>query len=198
MTSPTPESFWRAFKKAIASGTQDLPVGVTKREAYESDSLWTRLAIGAAKAACEELGLESSQEYFRVDLIGFTRGAHHRDGDEFRWYDWHLKVAFEHENTKEWRDELCKLAHLAADLCVLVSYYGPGENIEELLGEALDVLGDRMTRVQGREWLLAFGPNIHEYRANPDASFKAFTMGHDGQLVPLQEETPLRPGDWQS
>jgi hypothetical protein len=103
-----------------------------------------------------------------------------------------MRVAFEVESSTHWKDELCKLAHIVSDLCVLAAYQAHATWLaEDALQEYLVDLGDRVTRVPGREWLFIFGPK-------PDKLFdpwRAFTLDKHRHLVPLTDETPLRGCD---
>jgi hypothetical protein len=105
--SITPEKFWRHYKQELRT------TGSWKT--YQSNRSWTQIAKTAAIATCERLGLKTGREYFRLDAIGYTQ----RKSDRFHW---DLRVAFEVENSGDWRDESCKLSHIIADLRVLVAY----------------------------------------------------------------------------
>ena len=189
-------SFWQEFQKSLQGGISELGSNAEKWRTYCSDSLWTKVAVEAAKLAVEGMDLESQREYYKVDLIGFEKGEKWKDL-KFGGYDWWLKVAFEHENSNQWRDELCKLTHLAADLCVLVTYHGGiDDDIRSELSGALEVMGDRMTRVPGRGWLFVFGPNVTRCKADRNACFKAFTLNDDGELVSLADASEVSPGTW--
>ncbi len=97
-----------------------------------------------------DLKLKAQTEYLRIDAIGYESKA---------LFDWTLRIAFEHENRDTWPDELCKLAHVAADLLVIVSYTRHDESmIKEKLQEEVDKRKDRMDRVRDSKWLFVFGP----------------------------------------
>src|SRR5687768_5576192 len=100
----TPEQFWESYRE------QTRLLGSWR--CYQSNNEWTEVAKRAAEKACNVLGLVSSREYLRVDVIGYAELARSR-------HDWHLRVAFEVENGADWKDELCKLSHVVADLCVV-------------------------------------------------------------------------------
>ena len=194
MTHLSPDLFWQALRKALQNSEKYSDA--EKWEAYRSDSLWTKVAIAAAESACHDLDLLTQREYFKVDLIGYTRRQN--EIVKFKGYNWDLKVALEHENNSvHWRDELCKLTHLVADLCVLISYYGPDESVEEELTEAFEVMGNRMNRVPGREWLFVFGPNIAACEADKNASFRVFALGKNNEPIALLDAEKLTPTDWQ-
>ena len=89
-------------------------------EAYQNDTRWTSVVMKVAKKTCKELELETSTEYYRVDLIGYRWEEPGVQGN------WWLDVAYEHENKDTWWSELCKLCYVAADLRVISSYYKLG------------------------------------------------------------------------
>jgi hypothetical protein len=142
--SPTPiraEDFWQYYKTELRKRGSQV--------AYHSRPAWTRIAKDAAKATCESLGLLTSSEYYRLDVLGY-------DQCKDRHHDWNARVAFEVENTAHWKDELCKLSHIVADLCVLATYQSHKRwRSEEALDEYLLILGDRVCRIADRKWLFA-------------------------------------------
>ena len=166
--------FWKAYREALRQeGT---------REKYCDSKRWTAVAVPAAMSVCaESFGLNIDKEYLRLDVIGWERHAEH---------DWSLRIAYEHENDwRTWREELCKLAHVVADLCVLSSYYADEKQIGAELHEAVDRLKERLLRVEDRQWLFVFGPRSD----SPNLPFQAFSLDDKGQVVPLPDDTPLRP-----
>ena len=86
----TPEAFWADYKEYLRKH------GCL--EAWKSDRVWTKLALHAAEHACESLGYRTQREFLRVDVIGYE-GA---DPD----CDWHLRVAYENENSCRWRADI--------------------------------------------------------------------------------------------
>jgi hypothetical protein len=66
-------------------------------------------------------GLETSKEYYRIDLTGWRQLREKIKADipgggsyDFQPYLWDLEVAIEHENNdKLWMDEVIKLSHIA-------------------------------------------------------------------------------------
>ena len=176
---PTPQQFWDLYREELRKRGS--------KEAFESEPRWTALVTGIAKDVCEKMGLFLHPEYFRVDVI-----AYDGEGD-----DWWIRVAFEHENSPRWRDELCKLAHVVADLRVLATFYDDNDNSKEPdprseLQRAVTNLGERILRVPDAQWLFIFGPR----RSYANTRFFAYTLERNGQLHPLDEEDPLNPEDW--
>ncbi|MFI5380392.1 MAG: hypothetical protein ACHRHE_13920 [Tepidisphaerales bacterium] len=178
MSPPTPSTFWQLYKAELRSRGS--------WSAYQTNPpLWTQIAKDAAIAACDRLGLETSKEYFRLDVLGYdeNRSARH---------DWNVRVAFEVENTADWKDELCKLSHIVADLCVLAAYeWHKGWSAKEALVEYLDTLGERVHRVPGRQWLFIFGP------CGKDLSepWTAYAFNDNRELISVDEGVLLRGAD---
>jgi hypothetical protein len=176
----TPSSFWQIYKAQIQqSGSW---------EKYHSSPQWTVIAKDAAIATCEKLGLKTSKEYFRLDVLGYDEcvGVHH---------DWNARVAFEVENSAHWKDELCKLSHIVADLCVLAAYQWHKKwTAEESLSEYLLTLGDRALRVPGRQWLFIFGP----HGTDINAPWTAYSLSETKTLVSVDIDPPLCGADLQA
>lgn len=173
---PTPQQFWNLYREELRKRGS--------KEAFESEPRWTALVTGIAKYVCEKMDLSLHPEYFRVDVI-----AYDGQGD-----DWWIRVAFEHENSPGWRDELCKLAHVVADLRILATFYDNGKEREPRseLQRAVTNLGERILRVPDAQWLFIFGPR----RSDTETRFFAYTLDRNGQLQPLDEDEPLNPEDW--
>src|SRR5689334_4236999 len=132
------QQFWNDYREQLrADATQ---------AAYALDPTWTPIAKDAAEKVCLFHGLKTSREYFRLDVAGWE----YRTGSDY--FDWDLRVAFEHENCsikgKDWCDELCKLTHLVADLRVLVGYFKHRRgDLEITLQDRVTLMGPRMARV---------------------------------------------------
>lgn len=173
MDSLNPQTFWNRYRDQLRNlGSWD---------AYQSNCDWTEIAKRCAEGACAELGLEYSREYLRLDVCGYVQ----RDAK----HDWHLRVAFEVENSAMWKDELCKLAHVVADLRVLVGYEcHKSWKAIDALGDYVPTLRDRITRVPGSEWLFIFGPDWRK----PEDAWTAWTLDHQSEVISIIDAHPLR------
>ena len=177
MQDNLPMKFWNLYSAELSR--------CQNWEIYMNDTEWTKFATKAAKNVCKELGLNFQKEYFRIDLIGYK---------EYSKHNWHLKIAFEHENGRSWEDELCKLSHVIADLRVIVSYHnfknieGPKTNILKKLNE----LSDRVFRYPELAWLFICGPRKISGR-NP---FLAYTIDNQRRLIELKSEKMIYPDIW--
>ena len=173
----TPKAFWEDYKEYLREH------GSVK--AWESRPIWTKLATKAAEHACRSFGYRTQREFLKIDVIGY-------EGPEPD-YDWHLRVAFEHENSPTWREELCKLTHVAADLRVLAAFYNEkGKDPEARLREAMEQLGDRITRVPGVQWLFIFAP----LECNSSTRFRAWIATDAHTISELPDDNPLNPNKW--
>lgn len=169
-----PADFWTAYREALRSE------GLCAK--YCDNKQWTAIAKSAAMKVCtDRFGLDISKEDLRLDVMGW---------ESRKKFDWFLRIAYEHENDRRtWRSELCKLAHVVADLCVLASYYGKGTPACKALQKAVDPLKQRLLRVPGRQWLFVFGPPIDSM----NLPLEAFSLDANGQVVRLNDGKPLTP-----
>jgi hypothetical protein len=167
--------FWPRYRDAVRSQ------GNLKLLSSTRD--WTRVAIDAAKSVCMDAGLTTGNEFY-LDVMGYEQRV------SGIFYDWDLRIAFEHENGRDWHDELCKLCHVVADLRVLVGYFMMRERIDEILRQRIGQMGDRITRVTGSEWLFIFGPNDSRLDHTP---WKAYTIDDGNGLIQLRDDDPFNP-----
>jgi hypothetical protein len=171
----TAEEFWPLYRDEVRRRGSV--------EALRSSSVWTKVAINAAKAVCLTAGLKIGNELY-LDVMGYEQ---REAGVNFNW---DLRVAFEHENTRNWQDELCKLCHVIANLRVLVAYFPMRECIERQLQEKIDLMGARATRAADCQWLFIFGPE--DSRRNP-VPWVAYTLDPSRRLAKLSDDSPFCP-----
>lgn len=169
------EQFWRLYRDEVRlrGSLESLP---RSRD-------WTRVAIAAAKAVCVNAGLKTGNELY-LDVMGYEQ---RESGVDFNW---DLRVAFEHENTQNWHDELCKLCHIVSDLRVLVGYFKISDQIERRLQERIDLMAERMTRVPDGQWLFIFGPGKSQ---NDERPWAAYTLDPGRRLIKLADDNPFNP-----
>lgn len=189
----TPEGFWESYVEMLNDSEPKLTIND-----YQNNSGWTKQIITRVRKMIHskmETKIETQKEYFRIDVIGYTtrwpdeirisQEREKNDGIKMRpLHNWKLRVAYEHENSSDWSDELCKLCHVAADLRVISSYCDfSKEDIEETLKYYIERLSKEgtMRRAEGK-WLFVFGP-----RKKSGGSFKAYTLDDDMNVIPLEE-----------
>lgn len=168
----TPEVFWDKYLAELRSCRQ--------WSDYKDNKKWTNFALTTGQKICKSLGLETSKEYFRIDVIGYVNIE--------PYHNWSLKVAFEHENRRQsWPSELCKLAHIIADLRVIVYYHDYKKNPDPALylKNYIDKVKDRVLRYSPElQWLFICGPTNKFLKNRP---FIAFKLSENG--VPLMLES---------
>lgn len=169
------EEFWPRYRDEVRRRGSS--------ESLAKPKLWTKVAIEAAKAVCMNAGLKTNNE-LHLDTMGYEQ---RQAGVDFNW---DLRVAFEHENTNSWRDELCKLCHVVADLRVLVGYFTVREQLDKRLQERIDLMDGRMSRVTNSQWLFIFGPSESE---RDPAPWVAYTLDDRLRLVKLPDNDPFNP-----
>jgi len=194
--SLTPERFWELYADKLDEAGKDPKT----HEDYQDRTKWTRRVMDIAQEVLVEEGclrLKASREYFNIDLIGYTTkwSEEKQKNREKQQHDWELKVAYEHENSDKWDDELCKLCHVVADLRVISSYYGfsKEEQIEDLLQQRVKKLGMwRIHRVPNSQWLFVFGPCC----VCEEEPFRAFTIDSELKVVEITGDKKVIPGEW--
>ena len=193
MTRISASDFWPCYRnKCRTLGT---------RKSLKSDRMWTDVAIAAARDTCRCHGLTyglttikdeqpKEERLLRLDWAAFEQAV---PGEDFNW---HLRVAFEHENCQkrnQWHDELCKLCHVVADLRVLAAYFRRWDGFEEELQHRIDLMAERMTRVRDSEWLFIFGPRDSSQRRMRDIVWVAYSLDDQMQLLKLPDNWPFQP-----
>lgn len=170
----TPDDFWSFYKQEVkdrGSWSQ-----------YQKTSSWTKIAKSAAESACHRFGFATAREYFNIDVIAWTGKWNDRE------YDYDVRIAFEVEDSLLWEDELCKLAHIVADLRVLVAYQSHlKRNAEDVLDERLARHKNRVVRDCNCKWLFIFGPHPR----NRTGPWKAYSLDEHGCRISLTEDQPL-------
>jgi len=178
----TAKKFWDVYSKKLNEEGN--------WEAYQNDQGWTPVVKEIAKKTCEELGIATLMEYYRIDLVGYRRDIPEVDGN------WWLDVAYEHENRNTWWDELCKLCYVAADLRVISSYYDLGneeQTVEVRIRKYLKMLGkEKIFRIPNSEWLFVFGPTL----VSADQPFRAFTIDEELSIILVPGGERVVPEEW--
>lgn len=75
----------------------------------------------------KDAGMTPQHEYFRIDTVGWITRYQEMEKEahdlELSAHLWDLKIAVEHENSKQdWTDEVIKLIHVKCPLKVVISY----------------------------------------------------------------------------
>ena len=194
----SPEVFWQVYSAKLNElECKKFEVNNKSISVYLCDSQWTPHVMGAAEAACKEFGLQTQNEYYRVDLMGWTQQRDETDSNAL--HKWDLNIAYEHENGKRWDDELCKLCYVAADLKVISAYhdFAKKETIIDYLSKCLENLGkEKIFRVPDSKWLFVFGPRQVDTEERKEHKFKAFAVDKELNIVPIMTGEKVQPGLW--
>ena len=200
----TPERFWEIYSKKIDKAAKtDKSVFYEK---YKNNSKWTKEIIKIAQKTIKillrnqkvknKIILKADPEYFHVDLVGYLTHWPENKKKKMpeRQHVWNLKVAYEHENSEDWSDELCKLCYIAADLRVIHSYIEPNrkKKAEEILQVYIDELKYKgiITRIPKNNWLFIFG-TLGKYSV-PHLAFKLDEL----KVVPIRCGEKVIPARW--
>jgi hypothetical protein len=171
MSQWTPSNFWNRLKGEIRLRGN--------WSAYQKKT-WTPIVVSCAKTVFQQLNL-AFDHHLGLDLCGY-------ESDPKLKNEWYVRIAFEAENAADWKYELCKLAHVVADLRVLVAYQlHVGWKAEDSLQGYISSLRQRLIRVPDARWLLVFGPG------KPDECWTAYTLTNECEIQSV-DEAPLLCG----
>lgn len=113
--------FFEAFNSIFS---EDSPHYRKAKNTYVHDKAFTRFITGQINEIIRSQKYTEQNEYYRIDAIGYTNLWH--ELPESKLLDahlWDLEVAVEHENSsKDWLDEVIKLAHICCPLRVVIGY----------------------------------------------------------------------------
>ena len=201
----TPQKFWEVYSKTIIEAAQKDKSGFYEK--YKNNTEWTKAIIEIARQTIGQLlsgqevkgesELRIDPEYFNVDLIGYITQWPKEEKKKLpeKQHVWSLKVAYEHENSEGWSDELCKLCYIAADLRVIHSYYNPkkGKEIEDILQGYVDNLKceNIINRIPNNNWLFIFG-TMGEH----SEPHRAFTLDSEYKVIQVEYRKKVIPENW--
>lgn len=106
---------------------------------YKKGHLYTKLINNIVLPYLLRMwGMETSNEYYRIDLIGYRKGTINdsfvQRGKELGLipYCWGFDYAIEHENARgKWIDEAIKLAYINCPMRVIIGYNRPIKSNEK-------------------------------------------------------------------
>lgn len=197
------QRFWEIYSKNINEKANNDPKFYNK---YSDNKKWTKEITIIAKKSIKQLfpdieitgktKFQIDKEYFRVDLVGYLTHWEEERKKKIpeRQHIWHLKVAYEHENSEDWSDELCKLCYIAADLRIIHSYYlNRKKGIKEQLQQYVNRLEkeDILNRIPNNNWLFIFG-----VMGEHDKPFQAFTLNESKKVELVEGGEEVIPSQW--
>ena len=134
------KTFFKEFNDLFIPGSATYKTAVSD---YTHNTSYTDFIMDQINEIIKkEKNLKRSNEYFRIDAIGYTsRYKELADSGILNRHLWDLEIAVEHENdSKDWLDEVIKLAHVCCPLRVIIGYVPCGENDQQRLDYASDAL----------------------------------------------------------
>ncbi len=149
---------------------------------YPHTKSFTEFIIKEINKIIESQGLHPQNEYFRIDSMGYK--SRWRELDEKKGFNphlWDLEIAVEHENdSKDWLDEVIKLAHICCPLRVVIGYVSckKREKDMELLNYAAEALKKLkcIDNVLNGEFLVVLGNCDTEERIENYFNYKAYIL----------------------
>lgn len=162
------EEFWTEFSNRL--NERDVRKEAEKKWKYSKDYTEFIIAMMEKMIGSKDkggFGFETSKEYYRIDLTGWTQ---RRDEIKnkfpenkdyaFQPYCWDLEIAIEHENNdKLWMDEIIKLLHINCPLRVVIGYVPKSISQGEYLLYVSDAIMDskKASNMENGDFLLILG-----------------------------------------
>ena len=148
----TAQEFWNKFNELF---NQD-KIKETAQQKWSSYKDYTDYILEQIESILSTDDLETSREYYRIDLIGYNNKNNGKTillpEYRFKNYQWDLEVAVEHENSSyTWMDEVVKLLHIYCPLRVVIGYI-PLINKKEH-NKYLDKIYDNIKNLKAKETL---------------------------------------------
>ena len=158
---------------------------------YPHTKSFTEFIIKEINKIIESQGLHPQNEYFRIDSMGYKSRWQELDEKKgFNPHLWDLEIAVEHENdSKDWLDEVIKLAHVCCPLRVVIGYVPMNQRDRDqgLLGyasEALKKLNCRNNILSG-EFMVILGNCDTKKKVENYFNYKAYVL--DTQEIQFKE-----------
>jgi len=189
-------NFWKQYAKELSvlgehEGTQAL---------YDTSTGWTKRNGEVVKRVMEEFFNLDTRSWLQFDCCGYENFDNK--------HDWQIRIAYEHEND-DWKVEICKLAHVWADLRVLVGYWDfkkeqtepSTKSLRTSLSNwlrAMEDRGKRISRLETAKWLFIFGPRVRSFGDEyPYVAYDIDPKPDDRlSLRELKLDEPLNPYHW--
>ena len=185
--------FFRAFNALFAEGS---PCREKAVESYTDNTAFTRFITGEINEIIRERGYIAQNEYYRIDAMGYTsRGKTLPEADGLHPFLWDLEIAVEHENSsKDWLDEVIKLAHICCPLRVVIGYVPVDQREkgdEARLAYAADALGQLKCRdnLRSGEFMVILGNSGTAGKEERFFNYKAYVLNpEEFRFEPLEND----------
>ena len=169
----------------------------TREEAiteYVHTKSFTEFIITQINGIIEAQGLHPQNEYFRIDSMGYkSRWRELSKNKGINPHLWDLEIAVEHENdSKDWLDEVIKLAHICCPLRVVIGYVpcNKRDNDIKLLSFAADALKklNCVENVFNGEFLIILGNCNTNKKVENYFNYKAYVLDTKNfQFIELEQ-----------
>lgn len=164
-------------------------------ESYAHNTAFTSFAIQRINDIIREKGYTSQNEYYRIDAMGYTnRWEAMEKSSALSPHLWDLEIAVEHENSsKDWLDEVVKLAHICCPLRVVIGYVPRSQRErgdETRLAYAADALGQLKCRdnLRSGEFMVILGNSGTAGNEERFFNYKAYVLNPETlRFEPLEE-----------
>ena len=115
------KDFFNSFNSIFEVDNPTREIAISE---YIHTKSFTEFIIAQINKIIESKGLHPQNEYFRIDSMGYkSRWKELSKRNDFNPHLWDLEIAVEHENdSKDWLDEVIKLAHICCPLRVVIGY----------------------------------------------------------------------------
>ena len=173
------KEFFNNFNALFEEGSKTREIAI---QTYQYNKPFTDFIISQINCIIEKQGLKSQNEYFRIDSMGYKSRWQELDEKKgFNPHLWDLEIAVEHENdSKDWLDEVIKLAHVCCPLRVVIGYV-PCEKREkdmELLNYASHALKQLncIDNILNGEFLIILGNCDTKKKVEKYFNYKAYVL----------------------
>lgn len=170
------------------------PTRETAVAEYPNSKTFTDFIIFQINKIIEAQGLHPQNEYFRIDSMGYK--ARWQELPEIKILNrhlWDLEIAVEHENnSKDWLDEVIKLAHICCPLRVVIGYVPCNERDKDMIllnytAEALKELNCADNVLNG-EFLIILGNCKTNKNPEKYFNYKAYVLdAKNFQFIELEQ-----------
>ena len=172
--------FYRAFNAVFAEGSPHRQQAV---DTYTDNTGFTAFITLRINEIIGEKGYIAQNEYYRIDAMGYTsRRKELSKNKALSAHLWDLEIAVEHENSsKDWLDEVIKLAHICCPLRVVIGYVprSQRERGDEIrLAYAADALGQLKCRdnLKNGEFLVILGNSETDRKEENFFNYKPYVL----------------------
>jgi len=172
--------FFHEFSSTFIKGSPYYPRAVAS---YTQNAEFTSFITQRINEIIRSNDYTAQNEYYRIDAMGYRKRWRELDKSSLLSpHLWDLEIAVEHENSsKDWLDEVIKLAHICCPLRVVIGYVPleqrPCGDAERLayVSSALRLLKCRENLKNG-EFMIILGNSNTKCREENFFNYKAYVL----------------------